>query len=154
MTAAESRSTLGSSESRSRGLAGRLIDEGSTFYNQGDAAGYCSLYSQDVVLTTPEGRFEGRAAVLPYLESQFAMFPGVQVAVERRNEQDDLYIGEFRVSGRNTGPIPLPDGGEAPATGKTLEVYGEEIAEVRDGKIVRHDMLWDRSSLVEQLGLT
>ena len=105
------------------------------------------------MLTTPEGRFEARAAVLPYLEAQFTMLPGVQVAVERRSEQDDLYIGEFRVAGTKTGPIALPDGGEMPATGKPVEVYGVEIAHVRDGKIVQHDMLWDRLSLLEQLGL-
>lgn len=136
------------------GLASRLIDDGVVFYNQGDAEGYCSLYSDDVVLTTPEGRFEGRGVVLPYVESQFAMLPGVHVTVERRCEQDDLYIGEFRVHGTNTGAIPLPDGGQVPATGRTVTMLGVEIARVQGGRIVQHDMLWDRLGVLEQLGLT
>ena len=135
------------------GPATRLIDEGTAFYNKGDVEGYCSLYSDDAVLTTPEGRFEGRASVAPYLEAQFSMLPDVQVAVERRCEADDLYIGEFRVRGTNSGPLPLPDGGQAPATGRTVEVRGVEIARVEDGKIVQHDMVWDRLSMLEQLGL-
>lgn len=135
------------------GEAGRLIDEGTAFYNDGDATGYCSLYSDDVVLTTPEGRFEGRASVLPYVESQFTMLPDVQVAVERRCEVDDLYIGEFRVRGTNSGPLPMPDGAELPPTGRTVDLYGVEIARVQGGKIVQHDMLWDRLSILEQLGL-
>lgn len=136
------------------GTASRLVEEGSAFYNKGDVEAYCSLYSDDAVLSTPEGRFEGRASVLPYVQSQFSMFPDVQVAVERHLEQDGLYIGEFRVRGTNTGPVPLPEGGEMEATGKAVEVYGVEVVRVRGDQIVQHDMLWDRLSLLEQLGLT
>lgn len=136
------------------GTASRLVERGSALYNEGDVEGFCSLYSDDAVLTTPEGRFEGRGSMLPYLQSQFSMFPDVQVAVERHCEQDDLYIGEFRVRGTNTGPVPLPEGGEMAATGRAVELYGVEVVRVQGDEIVEHDMLWDRLGLLEQLGLT
>jgi hypothetical protein len=36
-----------------------MVDEGTACYNKGDAAGFVSLYADDIVLTTPEGDLSG-----------------------------------------------------------------------------------------------
>jgi steroid delta-isomerase-like uncharacterized protein len=135
------------------GTATQLVDEGTALYNKADIEGFVSLYSEDVVLTTPDGRFEGHEAVQGYVQELFTAFPDTQVAVGRRCEGEDTYFGEFTVTGTNTGPLRMPDGSELPPTQKQGELRGMEIAEVRNGKIARHDMYWDSMSLLTQLGL-
>jgi predicted ester cyclase len=80
-------------------------------------------------------------------------FPDMHVSVGRRCEGDDAYLGEFTVTGTNTGPLGMPDGSELPPTQNHVELVGMEIAEVRNGKIVRHDMIWDNMGFLTQLGL-
>jgi predicted ester cyclase len=135
------------------GIATQLIDEGSAFYNKADIAGFVSLYGDEVVLTTPDGRFEGLEATGAYFQAMLTAFPDSQVSVGRRCEGDDLYLGEFTVTGTNTGPLGMPDGSELPPTQNQVELRGMEIAEVKNGKIVRHDMVWDNMALLTQLGL-
>ena len=135
------------------GTATRLVDEGTTHYNKGDAAEFTALYSDDVVLTTPDGTFQGREATRQYVQAQMNGFPDVAVTLGRRCEDGDLYFGEYTVTGTNTGPIALPDGSEMPPTGRSVEFYGTEVVQVSDGKVIQHDMLWDRQVVLEQLGL-
>lgn len=130
-----------------------LILQGTDRYNAGDAEGFCALYADDVVLVTPEGRFEGRDAATAYVRAQMAGFPDAVVSIGRHVESAGTYFGEFAVHGTNTGPMATPDGQEIPATGRAAQFPGMEIAEVRDGRIVRHDMMWDGAGLLVQLGL-
>ncbi len=48
---------------------------GVPYYDDGDADGYCAQYAEDVVLSTPDGRFEGRQAARQYVQAQFTAFP-------------------------------------------------------------------------------
>lgn len=130
-----------------------LMAEGTAFYNKGDMEGYCSLYSDDVVLTTPDGRYEGRDGVLAYMRAVSRSFPDSQVTIGRRCDAGDVGFDEFTVRGTNTGPISMPDGSELPATHRAVHLVGMEVAEVRGGKIVQHDMVWDTMSVLQQLGL-
>jgi ketosteroid isomerase-like protein len=130
-----------------------LMEEGTALYNKGDAEGYCALYASDVVLTTPDGRFEGQAAVLAYVQSLMGPWPGATVTVGRHCEDGGTYFGEFTLRGTNDGPLVLPDGTELPPTHKTVELSGMEISRVQDGRIVQHDMAWDNMSVLGQLGL-
>lgn len=130
-----------------------LIDDGTALYNKGDVNGFCALYSDDVVLTTPDGRFEGRENVQQYVQGLFDAFPSGGVTVGRRCEDGDLYFGEFALNGVNTGPIAMPDGSELPATHKSVELAATEIARAENGRIVQHEMMWDNMSFLVQLGL-
>jgi len=130
-----------------------LIDEGTDLYNKGDVQGYCALYGDDIVLTTPDGKFEGRDNILPYLQGLLDAFPDGEVTVGRHCEDGDLYIGEFALHGVNSGPIAMPDGSELPATQKAVELGAMEVARVENGRIVQHDMIWDNMSFLGQLGL-
>jgi ketosteroid isomerase-like protein len=130
-----------------------LIAEGTELFNKGDLDGYCAHYNDDVVLTTPDGRFEGRDSVKAYMQGLLTAFPDTQVTIGRHCDTGDVYFGEFTVRATNTGPISMPDGSELPPTQKSVHVIGNEIATVKDGKIAQHDMLWDNMSFFGQLGL-
>ena len=130
-----------------------LIDEGTMLYNKGDVEGFCALCSDDVVLTTPDGRFEGREKLQQYMQGLFNAFPSGGITIGRRCEDGDLYFGEFAMHGVNTGPIAMPDGSELPATHKSVAIAATEIARAENGRIVQHDMMWDNMSFLSQLGL-
>jgi hypothetical protein len=51
------------------------------------------------------------------------------------------------------GPFLMPDGTEAPATGKRVEIKGMELVKVRDGKIVVDNLYYDSIMAPVQLGL-
>ena len=131
----------------------QLIEDGTVLYNKGDVEGFCHLYSEDVLLTTPDGTFEGRSSVLPYVTALRSAFPDVEVKLGRHAEDGDTYLGEFSMTGTNTGPLVAPDGSEIPPTGKAVVLNGSEVAVVANGKIVQHDMLWDNLSFLGQQGL-
>jgi hypothetical protein len=63
------------------------------------------------------------------------------------------FADEWIFVGTHTGPFPLPDGTELPATGKRVEVSGMEFVQMRDGKIVVDNLYYDNLSIAAQLGL-
>lgn len=133
--------------------AAMVMEEATALYNKGDAEGFCSLYASDVVLTTPDGRFEGRAAALAYVQGLMSPWPGAVVTIGRHYEEGGTYFGEFTLRGTNDGPLALPDGTELPPTHKTVELIGMEIGRVEDGKVTQHDMVWDNMAIMAQLDL-
>jgi ketosteroid isomerase-like protein len=130
-----------------------IIEKGTELYNKGDVEGFCALYRDDAVLTTPDGRFEGPEAMKPYLQGLYTAFPSGGVSVGRHREDGDLYFGEFTVEGVNTGPLAMPDGSELPATHRSVEIPAVEIARVENGEIVEHRFFWDNMAFLGQLGL-
>lgn len=133
--------------------ARELIEKGTELYNKGDVDGFCDLYGDEIVLTTPDGRFEGRDAIKPYLQGLYTAFPSGGVSVGRYCEDGDLYFGEFMVEGVNSGPLAMPDGSQLPATHRSAEIPAMEVARVRNGKIVEHRFIWDNMAFLGQLGL-
>ena len=133
--------------------ARELIEKGTDLYNKGDVEGFCALYSDDIILTTPDGQFEGRENIQEYVQGLYNAFPSGGIKLGRSCENDDLYFGEFALGAINTGPIAMPDGSELPPTNKTVELKATEIARVENGRIVQHDMMWDNMTFLSQLGL-
>jgi predicted ester cyclase len=129
------------------------IEKGTALYNKGDVDGFCALYADGIVLTTPDGRFEGRDAIQSYLQGMYVAFPSGGVSVGRYCEDGDLYFGEFTVQGVNTGPLAMPDGSQLPATHRSVDVAAVEVARAEDGRIVEHRMVWDNMAFLGQLGL-
>ncbi|CAM5705057.1 SnoaL-like domain-containing protein OS=Streptomyces aurantiogriseus OX=66870 GN=GCM10010251_64680 PE=4 SV=1 [Streptomyces aurantiogriseus] len=62
-------------------------------------------------------------------------------------------IDEGYFSGRNTGPLQLPDGKSLPATHKEVKVRGVDLATVVDGRIVSYRLYFDQLEFLGQLGL-
>jgi hypothetical protein len=60
-------------------------------------------------------------------------------------------IAEWKWRATNTGPLALPDGTEMPATGKSVELLGVSVVEVRDGEIAVVRDYFDNAGLMSQL---
>lgn len=134
--------------------SGRDISlEATKAYNNGDVAGMTSHYQNDAVLITPDGRFEGLAAIKESWARQLAAFPGAQVEMDLDVEEGDVIASEWRFRGTNRGALLMPDGTEIAATGKTIELTGCSVTTVRDGKIASETMYYDNMTAFAQLGL-
>jgi hypothetical protein len=62
-------------------------------------------------------------------------------------------VQEATFSGTHTGPLPTPDGGEIPATGRRLEADFVEVFVVADGLIRSDRIYYDQLEFMVQLGL-
>jgi predicted ester cyclase len=122
-------------------------------YNNGDVAGMASLYRDDAVLTTPDGRFEGIEAIRESWARQLAAFPGAQVDMRLDVEEGDVVANEWHFRGVNSGTLAMPDGSEVAATGKTVELMGCSVTTIRGGKIASETMYYDNMAAFTQLGL-
>lgn len=130
-----------------------IYDEGVRRFNAGDIDATSELYAEDAVLVTPDGTFEGRAAIHQFWKEDKATCPDSKSTVHAFFEQADAVAGEWTMVGTNTGPVHLPDGTVLPATGRHVEVHGMELRQFRDGKVVRHHVYWDNMGFARQLGL-
>ena len=122
-------------------------------YNAGDLEGIVNSFTEDGVLVTPYGTFEGRAAIRETSRRDITAFPERTVTIDVVIEQGDTIAIEYTWVAVNTGPFVTPDGTEVPPTGKRVEVKGMDLVRMRDGKIAVHHMYADSMAVIRQLGL-
>lgn len=80
-------------------------------------------------------------------------FPDVAGTIDASYVSGDTVIFEVTWNGTQTGPLPLPNGGALPPTGKAIAVPAVLITTVRDGKSVRQRHYLDMLSMLTQLGV-
>lgn len=134
---------------RNRDLLDRAVER----YQKRDLDGYMDLYTEDAVLTAPDGTYEGRAAIHERLSRELAGFPDCEFIVGDFVEQGDWFADEWTFVGTHTAAFRLPDGTELPATGKRVKIRGMEMVRVRDGKMVVDNLYFDVMESLVQLGL-
>lgn len=130
-----------------------LLERYVELYNRGDLDACIELYAEDAVQLMHDGTFEGPSAIHDRLARDLTAFPDATYTVESFAEQGDTFADEWTFTGTQTGPFLLPDGSEAPPSGKRVEVRGMELVQVRDGKIVVDNLYYDSLAVLAQLGL-
>lgn len=130
-----------------------MNDDLAALYSKGDIEAFVDGYTDDAVLRSPDGVYEGKAALLEYWTREKASFPDSSVEMIRSIEEGDTVAGEWTWSGTNRGPLTLPDGSELPATGKRVEITGAEIVRFSGDKVVEHHLHFDNMAAFGQLGL-
>ena len=135
------------------GVGKDLWTELETLVNKHDCSGMASMYAGDAVLVDPTGRYEGREAIQSRCEALDKPFPDGGSETSGLIEEGETVVAEYTWRGTNTGPLTMPDGTEIPATGKTVEMYGVDIATVRDGKVAAQRDYFDMVAMMSQLGL-
>jgi steroid delta-isomerase-like uncharacterized protein len=130
-----------------------LINDGVAAWNRRDRAAYLALYAEDCTLTSPDGGGKGHEAVGAFFDSTLRGFPDNRVRVDALTEDGELLAEEGVVTGTNTGPLPMPDGTDGPATGAAMELPYAAMHVVRDGRIMRSRYYWDPMAMLGQLGL-
>lgn len=123
---------------------------GALFSHDWDGVRAC--YAPDVVGESPEGRFEGREALLAFLTGYETAFP--DFGWERRTvfETGDTAVDEGAFVGTNTGPVAMPDGSELEPTGRRVELPETDVITVRNGVVVSHRFYYDTATFERQLG--
>ena len=67
-------------------------------------------------------------------------------------EEGDTFVAEWTWRATNTGPLPMPDGAEIAATGKTVKHHGVSIYTIREGKFASEREYFDSAAFMSQLG--
>jgi steroid delta-isomerase-like uncharacterized protein len=124
-------------------------------WNDHDAAAMADLVTGDVVWEDPAlpGVAHGPAAVQDFMREAWVAFPDLrfdETDRPHRTVAGDQVAWRWRMRGTNTGPIDPP--GFAP-TGRTIEIEGVDLWEMRDGRIARYRAYYDFNALAVQLGL-
>jgi SnoaL-like polyketide cyclase len=86
------------------------------------------------------------------LASWFAAFPNARVEVEAVHIVDDVAVEEGTFTGTQNGVLHGPMG-DIPPTGRSVEVDYIQVLRFRDGKHVSFNLMFDRLTMLEQLGL-
>jgi steroid delta-isomerase-like uncharacterized protein len=135
------------------GVSKDLWTEGEARYNKHDWEGLGSLYASDAVHVDPLGRHEGPGGIQAYFAGAAGTFPDMRMETSRLLQEGDTIVAEWTWRATHGGPLPMPDGSEIPATGKTAEVPGVSVFAVRDGKVADQRDYYDMAALMSQLGL-
>ena len=131
----------------------KLLERYVELYNAGDLDSCIDLYAEDAVQLMHDGIFEGRRAIQTRLARDLIAFPDATYTVVSFVEQGDSFADEWTFVGTHMGSFLMPDGADAPATGKRVEIKGMELVKVRDGKIVVDNLYYDSIMAPVQLGL-
>jgi predicted ester cyclase len=91
----------------------------------------------------------GKVEITAESKRYFAAFPDYHREYLHLLESGDFVTAHWRMTGTNTANLTA----ELPATGKTIDLPGCTIFEVRDGLIVHAWLYVDRMIMFGQLGL-
>ena len=124
-------------------------------WNDHAAAAMADLVTDDVVWEDPAlpGPARGIPAVQAFMREAWVGFPDLRFDESdqpHRTAGGDQVAWRWRMRGTNTGPIDPP--GFAP-TGRTIDIEGVDLWEMRDGRIARYRAFYDFNALAVQLGL-
>jgi hypothetical protein len=114
-----------------------------------------SFYAEDAVLITPDaGEIRGRSNIADYWRPMIEGFSDSRYESLHKSEDGDVAIDEGWFIGTNTAPLPMPDGGTLPPTGRQVKLRSCDIATVQGNKIKEHHLYFDQMEFMGQLGLT
>ena len=82
-----------------------------------------------------------------HLEVLWTNVPDVRATVEDLVAEDDRVIAFWRIEGTHAGPVF-----GVPATGKPFSGFSISTLTLRDGQVVRYNVLPDRLGIISQLG--
>lgn len=127
-----------------------LLEEILEAYNTHDVPKIVALYHSEYFgsLLSEEARIAGLDDLSEKLTKLFQAFPDLQLSVEETVTEENRLAVAWIASGTQLGKIM-----NIPSTKKRLQLKGQTILEVRDGKVIRTRHLWDLASMLRQMGL-
>jgi steroid delta-isomerase-like uncharacterized protein len=130
-----------------------LLHRNVAAWNRRDRVAYVATYADDCTFSSPDGGGKGHEAIGAFYDSSVGAFPDNEVRIAALAEDGELLAEEGTMAGTNTGPIPMPDGTELPATGAAVQLPYLAMHTVRDDRIVESRYYWDQMAMLGQLGL-
>jgi steroid delta-isomerase-like uncharacterized protein len=95
-----------------------------------------------------EGKTLSHADYELRLQDSFVPFPNIHFDIRHFIADGDRVAITWIMTGTNTGPIA-----GMPATGRPIRTWGTTIYHFRDGKVCGHDQVFDRATVLRQLGV-
>jgi steroid delta-isomerase-like uncharacterized protein len=129
------------------------FERGTETFNAHDIDSFAEVLADDVAFKAPGGvDGQGKAACAAFFASWFGAFPDAHVDVHRLHIAGDVAVEEGVFTGTHNGVLHGP-AGDIPPTGRPVRLDYVQVLRFRDGKHVSFNLLFDRLSLLEQLGL-
>jgi steroid delta-isomerase-like uncharacterized protein len=136
------------------GEARELMDKMTDAFFGKDYDAAAELYAPDAIAESPDrGEIKGRDQIVEYMKAFFMSFPDARYESLHAYEDGNSAIEEGIFHGTNTGRIPMPGGGEMPATGKAVSIKGCDVLTVENGMITRHNFYFDQMGMLTQMGM-
>jgi ketosteroid isomerase-like protein len=130
--------------------AREAFQKGTETFNAHNIDGFAEVLADDVVVEAPGGvRGEGKAACIKCYRS---WFPDAHVDVHGLHIVDDVAVEEGMFTGTHNGVLHGPMGDILP-TGRPVGIAYVQVLRFRDGKHISFNLMYDRLSMLEQLGL-
>jgi steroid delta-isomerase-like uncharacterized protein len=117
-------------------------------FNAHDPARMRELWTEDVSERMPDGTVTGAAALVDYFTGLFTGIPDARMEIVALAEQGEEVFVRWRMTGTHTGLFQ----GIRP-TGKAVDLAGFDQMTIRDGKLARNFVVFDRQQVAQQLGL-
>ncbi len=129
------------------------FERGTVTFNAHDADGFAEVLADDVVFEAPGGiRGEGKQACAGFFAGWFGAFPDAHVDVHALHIVDDVAVEEGTFTGTHDGILHTPTG-DVPPTGRPVRITYTQVLRFRDGKHASFNLMFDRLSMLEQLGV-
>jgi len=127
-----------------------LVEQHLKAWSTNDVEGIVACFTPDCVFEdlALQVTFEGHAGLREFAEAVFAAAPNFQWISSRMVVEGDQVCSEWRFTLTQTGDFP-----GIPATGKSVEIPGVTVDEIRDGLIHRHRDYWSLATYLQQVGL-
>jgi hypothetical protein len=133
--------------------AREAFERGTATFNAHNIDGFAAVLADDVAFRAPGGICgNGKEACAAFFGGWFAAFPDAHVDVHAAHFLGDVAIEEGTFTGTQTGVLRGPTG-NVPPTGHRVAVDYVQVLRFRDGKHVSFNLLFDRLTMLEQLGL-
>jgi ketosteroid isomerase-like protein len=129
------------------------FERGTETFNAHDIDGFAEVLADDVVFEAPGGlRGEGKAACIEFYGGWFGAFPDAHVDVHHLHIINNVAVEEGTFTGTHNGVLHGPMGDIHP-TARPVRIGYIQVLRFRDGKHVSFNLMFDRLSMLEQLGL-
>jgi steroid delta-isomerase-like uncharacterized protein len=131
---------------------GEAFAKGTEAFNAHDMDGFAKVLADDVVFEAPgDLRGKGKTACIEFYRSWFAAFPDAHVDVHRVHIIDDIAVEEGTFVGTHNGVLHSAIG-DMQATGRRVRISYIQVVSFRNGKHTSFKLMFDRLSMLEQLG--
>lgn len=119
---------------------------------RGDLDTLVSMCEPESVHINPDGTYHGAEAIRELFKPLLESFSKLEVQINNVLEAEETVIVEFVTRGLNDKALKTPQG-MIPATQKSISLPEIAIFELRGGKLAGSRAIYDRLTLLAQLGL-
>lgn len=112
-------------------------------------------HADDVRVQMPDGSVVvGVEKHMQDLKDMVAWAPNVHIVEHITKVAENDWTAVVGIlTGTFSEPMPLPDGGTLPPTGKSVTIQVATFARWENGRIAEESLFWDGASFAQQLGL-